>query len=208
MGFTCISFYFTKLYHDAGVIGKSPLGRTSRRFLVERIPHPITNIHVRYIAETDSVTLTLASKQTFPTGGQITVLGGSSGGIIGSSGAALGETRHLRFQKAGKTSDRLETNGRMPVSLELPCARRLAVSNNSLHCMFTRGRIGRPISNQSTWQYVRTLACLETANVANRVDRGGTGRYYCGSPAPSFIGWCVQRHKSRAHRPEASGKEL
>jgi hypothetical protein len=54
----------------------------------ERIRHSITNFTVSYVAESDSVTLTLASKQTFQSGGQITVLGGRSGGVTGSTGKA------------------------------------------------------------------------------------------------------------------------
>jgi FG-GAP-like repeat/PKD domain len=68
---------------------------------VQRILHPITSFRVSYIAESDSVTLTLASKQTFPTGGQITVLGGPSGGVTGSSGAALTGNTTFTISKDG-----------------------------------------------------------------------------------------------------------
>ncbi len=70
---------------------------------VERILSPITNFKVSYTAAGDSVTLTLGSKQTFPTGGQITVVGGSSGGITGSGGAALGGSTAFTISKGGKT---------------------------------------------------------------------------------------------------------
>ena len=54
-----------------------------------RILHPITSFSVAYNAANDSVTLTFAGKQTFRTGGQITVVGGPPSGITGVSGAAL-----------------------------------------------------------------------------------------------------------------------
>ena len=69
---------------------------------VERILSPITNFKVSYTAATDSVTLTLASKQTFPTGGQITVVGGPSGGITSSSGAARSGSTAFTISKSGK----------------------------------------------------------------------------------------------------------
>jgi hypothetical protein len=78
---------------------------TTQRFKKkdEKILHSFTNVHVSYVAETDWVTLTLASKQTFPTGGQIAVLGGSTGGISGSSDAALGGNTTFTISKGGKT---------------------------------------------------------------------------------------------------------
>jgi hypothetical protein len=57
--------------------------------MVKQILHPITSFAVSYSAVSDSVTLTLASKQTFPTGGRITVISGPPGGLIGASGEAL-----------------------------------------------------------------------------------------------------------------------
>ena len=69
---------------------------------VERTLHPITNFTVSYTAASDSVTLTLAGKQAFPTGGQLTVLGGSSGGIRGPSGAPLGGNTVFTISKGGK----------------------------------------------------------------------------------------------------------
>jgi hypothetical protein len=54
-----------------------------------RILHPITGFSVAYSPANDSVTLTFARKQTFRTGGQITVAGGQPAGVTGASGAAL-----------------------------------------------------------------------------------------------------------------------
>ena len=51
-----------------------------------RILHPITSFSVAYSAATDSVTLTFSGKQTFRTGGQITVVGGPPAGVTGASG--------------------------------------------------------------------------------------------------------------------------
>jgi ELWxxDGT repeat protein len=53
---------------------------------VKHILHPITNFTVSYAAASDAVTITFAGKETFRTGGQITVLGGvttASGGPLG-----------------------------------------------------------------------------------------------------------------------------
>ena len=54
------------------------------------ILHPITSFSVAYSAANDSVTLTFAGKQTFRTGGQITVVGGSPSGVTGSLGRRAG----------------------------------------------------------------------------------------------------------------------
>ena len=51
--------------------------------------HPITGFSVGYSGAGESVTLTFAGKQAFPTGGQITLVTGPSGGITGTLGAAL-----------------------------------------------------------------------------------------------------------------------
>jgi hypothetical protein len=56
---------------------------------VKRILHPITKFTVSYLPSSDAVELAFAGKETFPTGGQITVVGGSSGGVTAASGAPL-----------------------------------------------------------------------------------------------------------------------
>jgi hypothetical protein len=56
---------------------------------VKRILHAITKFTVSYLAASDTVELAFAGKETFPTGGQITVVGGSSGGVTGASGVPL-----------------------------------------------------------------------------------------------------------------------
>ena len=53
---------------------------------VQHILHPLSGFTVSYSPASDSVTLTLAGTQTFPTGGQITVVGGPTGGVAGASG--------------------------------------------------------------------------------------------------------------------------
>ena len=50
---------------------------------VEHILHPITNFMVSYSAASDAVTIAFGSPETFPTGGQIAVLGGVTGGTGG-----------------------------------------------------------------------------------------------------------------------------
>ncbi len=52
----------------------------------QRVLHPITRFSVSYSAADDSVILTFAGKQTFPTRGQITVVSGPSAGVTGSAG--------------------------------------------------------------------------------------------------------------------------
>jgi hypothetical protein len=86
---------------DSRAIVKRLISKT-KQILSKTSLSPITNFKVSYTAASDSVTLTLASKQTFPTGGQITVLGGSSGKITGSSGAALGGSTAFTISKGGK----------------------------------------------------------------------------------------------------------
>jgi hypothetical protein len=58
---------------------------TSKRIKKQsrHILHPITTFSVAYSAANDSATLTFAGKQTFRTGGQITVVGGPPSGITG-----------------------------------------------------------------------------------------------------------------------------
>ena len=55
----------------------------------ETILHPITSFAVTYVAASDSVDIVLRAKETFPTGGQLTVLSGvttAAGGADGSRG--------------------------------------------------------------------------------------------------------------------------
>ncbi len=56
---------------------------------VQRVLHPITGFSAASSAAGDAVTLTFAGTPTFSTGGQITLIGGPGGGIVGQSGAAL-----------------------------------------------------------------------------------------------------------------------
>jgi hypothetical protein len=56
----------------------------------ETILHPITNFTATYLASSDAVEITLGGNETFPTGGQITVLAGlttAAGGAL--SGPAV-----------------------------------------------------------------------------------------------------------------------
>jgi hypothetical protein len=68
----------------------------------QRSLHPITNFSVSYSASSDSVTLTFAGKQSFPTGGQITVLSGPSGGVITASGVTLSENTVFSISSGGR----------------------------------------------------------------------------------------------------------
>jgi hypothetical protein len=68
-----------------------------------RIVHPITGFSVAYSVANDSVTLTFAGKQTFRTGGQLTVVGGPPAGVIGVSGAALTGSTVFTISRGGRT---------------------------------------------------------------------------------------------------------
>jgi hypothetical protein len=63
---------------------------------VERILEPITEFNVSYI--NDAVTIVLARRETFKTGGQITILNS----LAGASGAALAGTPVFTISKGGK----------------------------------------------------------------------------------------------------------
>ncbi len=70
---------------------------------VERILHPITKFTVSYSAANDSVDLALVGTQTFPTGGQLTIVSGPSRGVTGASGAPLGGPTVLAISAKGRT---------------------------------------------------------------------------------------------------------
>ncbi len=70
---------------------------------VQHILHPLSGFTVTYSPAGDSVTLTLAGSQTFPTGGQVTVVAGPSGGVAGPSGAALGGTTVFTIAPKGRS---------------------------------------------------------------------------------------------------------
>jgi hypothetical protein len=65
---------------------------------VEEIVHPITNFTVSYGPESDTVTITFTRKVTFPTGGQITVLGG----VVSASGGQLRGPTQLTIAPDGR----------------------------------------------------------------------------------------------------------
>jgi hypothetical protein len=60
--------------------------------------HPISGFTVSYAAADDVVTIRLARPETFPTGGQITVLGG----LTTASGGSLSGTAVFAISKGGK----------------------------------------------------------------------------------------------------------
>jgi hypothetical protein len=68
---------------------------------VKRILHPIPNFTVSYSPTDHSVTLKLAGKQTFPTGGEIMVLPG----VTSASGGTLEGTTVFNIAKGGKKID-------------------------------------------------------------------------------------------------------
>ncbi len=72
------------------------------RMHTQRVLHPINGFSVAYNPAGDSVTLTFAGNQTFPSGGQITVVGGPSGGVTGASGAALVGKRVFTISRGGR----------------------------------------------------------------------------------------------------------
>ena len=65
----------------------------------QQIPHPFTNFTVTYDASTDSVDIMLGSTQTFPTGGELTVLGG----MTTSAGGTLTGNAVYSISKGGKS---------------------------------------------------------------------------------------------------------
>jgi hypothetical protein len=65
----------------------------------ETILHPITNLTVSYLAASDAVEITLGANQTFPTGGQITVLGG----LTSASGGTLSGPATFTLSRGGKS---------------------------------------------------------------------------------------------------------
>jgi hypothetical protein len=67
------------------------------------ILQPITGFTVVYSPATDSVTLTLAGRPTFPTGGQVTVVGGTPGGVSGASSAAPGRPSVFSISPEGRS---------------------------------------------------------------------------------------------------------
>jgi hypothetical protein len=64
-----------------------------------QILHPITNFKVSYLAASDAVEISFGSTETFPTGGQITVL---SGETTASGGTLVGSAEFVIF-KAGRS---------------------------------------------------------------------------------------------------------
>jgi large repetitive protein len=65
----------------------------------ETVLQPIANFAVSYIAASDAVQITLGSNQTFPTGGQITILGG----LTTASGATLTGPAVFTIAKGGRS---------------------------------------------------------------------------------------------------------
>jgi RHS repeat-associated protein len=70
---------------------------------IKRILHPISGFTVSYSAAKNSVDLTLLGKQTFPTGGQLTIVSGPSAGVKGASGAPLGGPTIFAISVKGRT---------------------------------------------------------------------------------------------------------
>ena len=63
-----------------------------------RILHPITNFTAKYVAASSSVQITFGAKETFPTGGQLTVLGG----MTTAAGGTLTGNAVYTISKGGK----------------------------------------------------------------------------------------------------------
>ena len=65
---------------------------------VETIFHPITKFTVSYLADSDAVEIKFGSNEKFPTGGQITILGG----MTTTQGGTLSGTAIFTISKGGK----------------------------------------------------------------------------------------------------------
>ena len=66
---------------------------------VTHILKPITNFTVSYVAANDAVDIAFSGTETFPTGGQITVLNG----VTSASGGALAGTTVFTIAPKGNT---------------------------------------------------------------------------------------------------------
>ena len=66
------------------------------------ILRPITGFTVSYVAATDTVDVNLIGKQTFPTGGRLTIVSTASGGVAGASGAPISGHTVFTISKNGK----------------------------------------------------------------------------------------------------------
>jgi len=89
---------------SAGNSGNYQLDSVNTKHLkgkVAQVLRPI-GFTVSYDAASESVSVMLAGKQTFRTGGQITVLGGPSSGVSGASGGFLSENKVLIISPGGK----------------------------------------------------------------------------------------------------------
>ena len=62
---------------------------------------PITKFTVSYSAGSEIVDLKLIGTQAFSTGGQLTIVSSSSGGVSGATGAPLGGTTVFAISKKG-----------------------------------------------------------------------------------------------------------
>jgi hypothetical protein len=67
----------------------------------QHILDAFTDFTVSYNAASDSVSLALDDKQGFQGGGKITVIGGPSGGVTGTSGATLAASAVFTITKGG-----------------------------------------------------------------------------------------------------------
>ena len=65
----------------------------------ETILHPITKFTVSYLAASDAVEIKLGATETFPTGGQLTVLGGETT----AAGGTLSGPAVFTISKGGKS---------------------------------------------------------------------------------------------------------
>jgi hypothetical protein len=65
----------------------------------KQILHPFTNFTVKYDTASNSVDITLGGKQTFPTGGEIIILGG----MTTSAGGTLTGNAIYSISKGGKS---------------------------------------------------------------------------------------------------------
>jgi hypothetical protein len=81
-------------------VGSTIIQRVKKK--VQSILKPLA-FTASYDAPSDSVTLTIAGPQSFPKGGQITVVGGPSGGVTGTSGARLAASEVFTIGANGRS---------------------------------------------------------------------------------------------------------
>jgi hypothetical protein len=66
---------------------------------IDHVLHPITGFTVSYSATSDAVTIAFMSAETFPTGGQITVLSS----VTTAAGGSIAEPKSFTISRGGRS---------------------------------------------------------------------------------------------------------